>query len=133
MKNNPSPFNMFSLSADLNRTMKQSYDFWNKNYNDSLVNYALVWKKAMSSNSEIIQKIELLKKHSKKNTEIHMDQFLEIWFTVIRQSNFEIAHKSIKNWDTFWKNTSEEQFRVYASILELLEKYWKNIQSKNIE
>ena len=133
MKNDVSPFSMFSLGTDLNRTMKESYDFWNKNYNDSLVNYALVWKKAMSSNSEIIQKIKLLKKHSKQNTEIQMDQFLEIWFAVIRQSNFEIAHKSIKNWDVFWKNTTEEQFRVYANILELLEKYWKNIQSKNIE
>jgi len=43
-------------NKDFEEKMKQSFEFWHKNYIDSPLNYTLVWKKALESNSEIIKK-----------------------------------------------------------------------------
>ena len=48
-----------SISNDLEDTIKQSFEFWHKKYNDSMLNYPLVWKKAIKSDSEIMRKIEI--------------------------------------------------------------------------
>ena len=37
------------------------------------------------------------------------------------------------NGRSFWENTTDEQFRIYAEVLKMLESYWKNEQSKSIE
>ena len=113
--------------------MKQSFKFWHENYIDSLVNYPLVWKKALESDSEIIKKIEALKKNSNQNTGIIMEQFFEMWSYAIRKSTFEQANKSIQGYEEFWKNTTDEQFMTCSEILQMIEEYWKKIQSKNIE
>ena len=113
--------------------LKQSFDFWHKNYVDSLINCSLVWKKALDSNSEILKKMDSLRKTTSTNSETLLYDFFDLWSYAIRQSSFEIAKKSILNSDEFWKNTTEEQFRIYADILQMIEKYWTNIQSKNIE
>ena len=97
------------------------------------MNYSLVWKKALESNSEIVEKIETWKKKSNQNTRIIIEQFFEMWSYAIRKSNFEIARKSIQEWEEFWKNATDEQFRVCSEILQMIETYWKEIQNKNIE
>jgi hypothetical protein len=32
-----------------------------------------------------------------------------------------------------WKNATDEQFSVCSEILQMVEKYWREIQNKNIE
>jgi len=130
---NTSQTTILSANKDLLDIMKQSFKFWHDNYTNSLVNYSLVWKKALESDSEIVEKIETWKKNSNQNTRIIIEQFFEMWSYAIRKSNFEIARKSIQEWEGFWKNATSEQFRVCSEILQMIETYWKEIQSKNIE
>jgi hypothetical protein len=130
---NTSQTTILSANKDLLDVMKQSFKFWHENYTDSLVNYSLVWKKALESDSEIVEKIETWKKKSNQNTRIIIEQFFEMWSYAIRKSNFEIARKSIQEWEGFWKNATDEQFRVCSEILQMMEAYWKEIQNKNIE
>ena len=118
---------------DLSEIMKQSFEFWHKKYNNSPLNYPLVWKKALKSDSEIIKKIELLKKNTNYNTEIIIEEFFEMWSYAIKEHNFEIAKKSIQEYEEFWKNATDEQFRMCSEILQMIERYWREIQSKNIE
>ncbi len=133
MNNKTSQTAILSTNNDLSDIMKQSFEFWHENYINSLVNYPLVWKKALESDSEIIKKIEMLKKNSNQNTEIIIEQFFEMWSNAIRKSNFELANKLIQGYEEFWKNTTDDQVRVCSEILQMIEKYWKEIQSKNIE
>jgi len=122
-----------SSHKDLGNIIKQSFEFWHKKYNDSMLNYPLIWKKAIETDSEIIKKIEALKYNSNQNIESVLDQFFEMWSYAIRKSNFEIAKKSMQSWEKFWKDTTDEEFRICSEILQQIEKYWKEIQSKNIE
>lgn len=124
---------MMMSTGDLVEIMEKSFDFWHKNYSDTLINYPLVWKKALQSDSEIIKKIETWKRKSDQNTELILQQFLEMWAYAIRDSNFEIAKKSMEGWEEFWKNISDDQFRVCSEVLQMIEKYWEHIQNKNIE
>ena len=130
---NTSQTTILSANKDLLDIMKQSFKFWHENYTNSLVNYSLVWKKALESDSEIVEKIETWKKKSNQNTRIIIEQFFEMWSYAIRKSDFEIARKSIQEWEGFWKNATGEQFRVCSEILQMIETYWKEIQNKNIE
>ena len=114
-----------STNNDLEDIIKQSFEFWHKKYNDSMLNYPLVWKKAIKSDSEIMRKIEIWKKNSNQNIEIILDQFFEMWSYTIRKSNFGIAQNSMQEWEKFWKNTTGEQFKVCSEILQMIEKYWK--------
>jgi len=124
---------ILSANNELEDIIKKSFEFWHKKYDDSMLNYPLVWKKALNSDSEIIKKIEVWKKNSDKNIEIILDQFFEMWSYTIRKSNFEIAKRSMQDWEKFWKNITDEQFRMCSEILQMIETYWKGIQSKNIE
>ena len=125
---------VFQSSGDLVDVMKNSFEFWHKNYIDAPLNYTLVWKKALESNSEILKQIEKAWRNTiKQNTEIQMEQFLDYWSQAIRKSNFELAKKPIQQWQEFWENTTDEQFKIYAKVLKMLESYWKDIQSKSIE
>ncbi|MDH3341996.1 MAG: hypothetical protein OEL84_12050 [Nitrosopumilus sp.] len=130
---NTSQTTILSANKDLLDIMEQSFKFWHENYTNSLVNYSLVWKKALESDSEIVEKIETWKEKSNQNTRIIIEQFFEMWSYAIRKSNFEIARKSIQEWEGFWKNATGEQFRVCSEILQMIETYWKEIQNKNIE
>ena len=125
--------NILSTNNDLQERVRQSYDFWHKKYIDSPINYPLVWKKVLESNSEIIKRIEAWKNNSKQSTEILIQQFFEMWSYAIKESNFEIAKKSMYEWEGFWKNITDEQFKAYSKVLQMIEEYWKDIQSKNIE
>ena len=62
-----------------------------------------------------------------------IEQFFEMWSHAIREDNFELAIKSIQNWKGFWINLTEEQLKICNEILQMIEEYWKHIQSKNIE
>ena len=125
---------MFQSSGDLVDTLKHSFEFWHKNYINAPLNYLLIWKKALDSNSAISKIIEKTWGSTiKQSTEIQMEQFLECWSQAIRQSNFELAKKPIQEWQAFWENTTDEQFRISAEVLRVLESYWKNEQSKSIE
>ena len=125
---------MFQSSNDLVDVMKNSFEFWHKNYIDAPLNYTLIWKKALESNLDILKQIEKAWKDTiKQNTEIQMEQFLDYWSQAIRKSNFELAKKPIQEWQEFWESTSNEQFKIYAKVLKMLESYWKNEQSKSIE
>ena len=125
---------MSQASDELIEAMKHSFEFWHKTYEDSPINYPLVWKKALESNSEIIKRAERVWKNNiQQSTENQMQQFLESWARVIRKSNFEIAKSTIQEWQEFWRDTTNEQFKIYAEVLEMLEAYWKNMQSKSIE
>ena len=125
---------VFQPSGDLVDVMKNSFEFWHKNYIDAPLNYTLIWKKALESNSEILKQIEKAWRNTiKQNTEIQMEQFLDCWSQAIRKSNFELAKKPIQQWQEFWESTTDEQFKIYAKVLKMLESYWKNEQSKSIE
>ncbi len=125
---------MFQSSDDLIDVMRQSFEFWHKNYVDAPLNYALVWKKGLQSNSEILKKIEKAWRNTiKQGAEIQIEQFLELWSYAIRKPSFDPTKKPIQQWQGFWENTTEEQFRIYAEVLKMLESYWTNEQSKSIE
>jgi hypothetical protein len=111
--------------------MKQSFGFWHDVYNDSLINCPLVWKKAIESNSEIMEKIdEAWRKNIKQNSEDQMQQFLELWFYAIRRSSFKII---VQEWEEFSKNMSEKQLLVCVQVIQMTKQYWKDVQDKNIE
>ena len=111
--------------------MKQSFEFWHDIYNDSLINCPLIWKKAIVSNSEIMEKIDDAWKNSiKQNSEDQMQQFLELWFYAIRRSSFKII---MQDWEEFSKNMSEKQLLVCVQVIQMTKQYWKDIQDKNIE
>ena len=94
---NPSQDTMFQSSDDLVDAMIHSFEFWHKNYVDSPLNYILIWKKGLQSNSEILKRIEKTWRNSvKQSTEIQMEQFLECWSYAIRKPNFELAKKPIQ-------------------------------------
>lgn len=114
-------------------TLKQSFEFWHNNYQNSLINYPLVWKKALVSDPEIMKKVKAWEKNSIQNSGIIMEEFFEMWSYAIRKSTFEQAKKSIQDWERFWKNATDEQFSVCSEILQMIEKYWIEIQNKNIE
>jgi len=134
VKNNRASYSIaLSTNNYLADTMKQSFEFWHNNYQDSLVNYPLVWKKALESNSDIMKKVKVWEKKSIQNTGIIMEEFFEMWSYAIRKSTFEQAKKSIQDWEGFWKNATDEQFSVCSEILQMIEKYWREIQNKNIE
>lgn len=132
-KNEISRFDILLKNNDLTDVMKQSFEFWHKNYNDSLINHFLVWKKTLDSNSEIITKIEGWQKNSKENIKIQVQQFFEIWSYAIRKPDFEIAKKTMPGGNEFWKNITDEQFRMFSELLPMIENYWQDIQNKNIE
>jgi len=124
---------IFSPTDDLSKIMKQSFEFWHKNYSNSLINYPLVWKKALESDPKIIKKIETWNKNSNQNSLLIVEQFFDMWSYVIRKSNYDIALKSIIEWKEFWNSTNYEQFRFCSEILQMIQVYWRDIQSKNIE
>ena len=62
-----------------------------------------------------------------------IQQFFEIWSYAIRKSDFEIAKKSIHDWEEFWKHTTDDECRLYGEVLQLIGQYWKDMQSKNFE
>ena len=125
---------MLSADNDFKEILKQSFEFWHNNYIDSPLNYTLVWKKAIESNSEIIKRLEKFwEKNTNKIREIQMQQFFEMWSYAIRESNFEMAKKSMQDWEKFWEDTTDEEFRTYTDILQMIEKYWKDIQTRNFE
>jgi len=124
---------ILSPNDNLSKIMKQSFEFWHENYSNSLINYPLVWKKAIESDPKIIEKIETSDKNSNQNPTLIIEQFFEMWSYAIRKSNYDIALKSIIEWEEFWKNTSYDQFRFCGEILQMIQTYWKDIQSKNIE
>ena len=64
--NKKSSYNILLENNDFVEIMKQSFEFWHKNYIDSPLNYPLVWKKAIDSNSEIVKKIDAVWKNNTK-------------------------------------------------------------------
>ena len=114
--------------------MRQSYDFWHKNYLESPLNYALIWKKGLETNSEIVSKIEqMLKDNTKQTIEIQIQQFFEMWSYAVRKSDFGLAKKSMSEWEEFWENTTTEKRKIYGEILQIIGKYWEEMQMKNLE
>ena len=123
--------NMPEVNNYLIEHMKQSFEFWHDIYTDSLINCPLIWKKAIVSNSEIMEKIDdAWKNNIKQNSEDQMQQFLELWFYAIRRSSFKII---MQDWEEFSKNMSEKQLLVCVQVIQMTKQYWKDIQDKNIE
>ena len=123
--------NLQEANNYLRESMKQSFEFWHGIYNDSLINCPLVWKKAIESNSEIMEKItEAWKNNIKQNAEDQMQQFLELWSYTIRNSSCKVP---MQDWEKFSKNMTEKQLMVYVQIIQMAKQYWKGIQDKNIE
>jgi hypothetical protein len=126
--------NMFSTDNSFEENMKQSFEYWHKKYTDSPLNYPLVWKKILKSNFEMTEKVKQIReKNAKQITFIQIQQFFEMWAYSIRNSNFEMAKKSMQDWDEFWKNTTNEEVKIYMDVLQMIQRHWKEIQSKNIE
>ena len=131
---NMSNSEIFTTSNPLVETMRQSFEFWHKTYDESPINVSLVWKKATESNFEIVKKIEeMWGKNKNQNANIQMVQFLQFWSIATREPNFEKAKTVMQEWQELWKNATNVQFKIYVEVLNLLETYWKNIQDKAIE
>lgn len=125
---------IFTTSNPLVGTMRESFEFWHKTYDESPINISLVWKKATESNFEIMEKIEEIWGENKsQNANIQMVQFLEFWSIATREPNFEKAKMVMQQGQEFWKNITDVQFKIFVEVLNLLETYWKNIQDKAIE
>ena len=125
---------MLSIDEPFVESMKQSFEYWHKKYMSSPLNYPLVWKKILKSNFEMLEKIKQVREeNAEKNTSIQMQQFFEMWAYSIRSSNFEIAKKSMERWEAFWKNTTDEEFKMYTEVLEMIQNNWKEMQNRNIE
>ena len=132
--NKTSQSNILSTDNSFEESMKQSFEYWHKKYVNSPLNYPLVWKKIMASNFEMMEKIKQIReKNTKQIASIQTQQFFEMWAYSIRNSNFEMAKKSMQNWNEFWKNTTNEEFKIYIEVLQMIQKHWKEMQSKNIE
>jgi hypothetical protein len=126
--------NIFSTDNSFEESMKQSFEYWHKKYMNSPLNYPLVWKNILISNFEMMKKIKQIReKNTKQTTSIRIQQFFEMWAYSIRNSNFEMAKKSMQDWDEFWKNTTNEEVKIYMDVLQMIQRHWKEIQSKNIE
>ena len=126
--------NIFSTDNSFEESMKQSFEYWHKKYINSPLNYPLVWKNILISNFEMMEKIKQIReKNAKQTTSIRIQQFFEMWAYSIRNSNFEMAKKSMQDWEDFWKNTTNEEFKIYIEVLQMVQEHWKEIQSKNIE
>ena len=110
--------------------MKKSYDFWHQVYVNSPLNISLIWKKALESNLEINTKLQKGLQSTTQQGQFDLKKFLDEWNQSIRESDFKKAINSISH---FWINTSDTQTKFYFEILGMLEKYWSNIQDKNIE
>lgn len=110
--------------------MKKSYDFWHQIYDESPVNIFLIWKKTLESNSEFAANFKKAWEDNTKKGELNLQQFLEMWSDSIRESDFKKATKSISQ---YCVNVSDSQTKLYLEVLDMLEKYWRNIQDKNIE
>ena len=118
---------------DLTEMMKNSFKFWNKKYKESMINYPLVWKKAIESNVKIMEKVNEFSKNNAGGSNQDIQQFLDEWYYAIRKSNFDLAEKSMERWQELWKNSTSNQIEMYREILDIIEKYWKDVQGKNIE
>ena len=126
--------NIFSTDNSFEESMKQSFEYWHKKYMNSPLNYPLVWKNILISNFEMMEKVKQIReKNAKQTTSIRIQQFFEMWAYSIRNSNFEMAKKSMQDWEDFWKNTTNEEFKIYIEVLQMVQEHWKEIQSKNIE
>ena len=126
--------NIFSTDNSFEESMKQSFEYWHKKYMNSPLNYPLVWKNILISNFEMMEKIKQIReRNAKQTTSIRIQQFFEMWAYSIRNSNFEMAKKSMQDWEDFWKNTTNEEFKIYIEVLQMVQEHWKEIQSKNIE
>jgi hypothetical protein len=113
-------------------TMKQSYDFWHKAYGDSFLNYPLIWEKAISSNIEIIKRMEdMWKNNVDPNMADPLKKFFDMWTGMIRKSNSDTMNTSMKDWESFWRNATDEQFSLYRKILEMSGTYWKTLHNRN--
>ena len=132
MKEDVSQFSFIPTNEHM-ENMRESFTYWHNKYTDSMINYSLVWKKALESDSEILKKIKEYQNNSEQNTTAMIEQFFEMWSHGIRETSFEMALKSTQNWKEFWKNLTGEQFKICNEVLQMMEKYWRNIQSKNIE
>lgn len=123
----------FQPTNEFVKMMENSFKFWHKKYIDSMINYSLVWKKALESDPQILEKMKEFQNNSKYDSDVIIEQFFEMWAYGIRETNFEKALNTIQNWKEFWRNLTGDQFRMCNEILQMMEKYWKNIQLKNIE
>ena len=123
--------NLDTANNYLRESMRQSFEFWHGIYEDSMINCPLVWKKAIKSNLEIMEKIdEAWKNDTNQTSEDQIQQFLELWYYAIRKSNFKIM---VKEWEEFSKNMTEGQLMTYVQIIQTTKRYWDDIQDKNIE
>ena len=125
---------IFTTNNPLVETMRQSFEFWHKTFEESPINISLVWKKATESNFEIMKKIEEgWRANTNQNANIPITHFLQFWSIAIRESNFEKAKNEMQECQELWKNITDVQFEIYVEVLNLLETYWKKIQDKAIE
>lgn len=122
-----------SIDKNLQKSMKHNFQYWHENYRDSLINYPLVWKKILQSDLQIRKTIEFWQNNSNQNVEIILEQFFEMWSYAIRNSDFELAKKSLSNWPEFWQNMTNQQFQMCNEIFLMIEKHWTDLQNKNIE
>ena len=132
--NETSQSKVLSINNALEESMRQSFEYWHKKYTDSPLNYPLVWKNILKSNFEVKERIKQIREtNARQMTSIQMQQFFEMWAYSIRNPNFEMAKKTMQDWNEFWKNTTQDEFKMYIEVLQMIQKQWKEMQSKNIE
>ena len=118
---------------ELNDVLKKSFEYWSGIDEDSKIECLLVWKKILNDNSDFLKKQIILINNSKLDADNQLEEFLESWSKAIEEPDFEAAITSIKRWNEFLENTTEENKSIFTQVLESLETSWENMQSKNIE
>lgn len=114
-------------------SLKQSFKYWSGIDEDSRINCLLIWKEILKDKSDFLKNQTVLINNIQQDTENQVQQFLESWSNAIEESDFEAAKNSMQKWQDLFENLTNENVKIYSKVLETLETYWEDIQSKNID
>lgn len=117
----------------ITESLQKSFDYWSWIDEDSRIECFPIWKKILSTNSEIIKNQTIWIDGVKQDTEKYVHQFLKSWSKAIEEPDFESAKKSMQKWQDLSKKTIDDNVEILIKVLEMVENNWKDIQNKNID
>ncbi|MDH3339919.1 MAG: hypothetical protein OEL84_01390 [Nitrosopumilus sp.] len=83
------------MNNNLTESLQKSFDYWSWVDEDSRIECLPIWKKFLSTNSEIIRNHTIIIDGIKQDTEKYVHQFLESWSKAIEEPDFDSAKRSM--------------------------------------